>query len=113
MPTERIRVLLTGLPTLLNAILMNAMQQDNDIELQSADAADTLAASIARCRPDVLIAPHCEPALLFDAPRLQVYLLSGDARTSRHLALRPFTNDLGELSVESLLSAIKQRRAEG
>lgn len=95
---------------MLRESLVSTLACDRAFELFSCMGDTELSADVAAHRPHVLIAGSLDPAVLYDAPRLRIYLLGSDAQSVRLVELRPVSEDIGSLSLSELVSAIKCHR---
>ncbi|MCH7342689.1 hypothetical protein LZ017_04765 [Pelomonas sp. CA6] len=106
MPAQRIRVLIASIPDLLSGILASKLALDPEIEVLISHEHSALLSHLGHFRPQVVIAAADEAVADCEARPLQVYLLSPDARTVRHLELRPVDEAMDEVSLDQLLAAI-------
>jgi DNA-binding NarL/FixJ family response regulator len=110
---ERTRILLAGLPTLLEEIVIDILAgtEADDLELVGVAHGSSVARKVERLRPDVVIVGGDNRAmvatLLERHPRLKVLAVATDARDSWLYALRPERVQLGCLSAESLVAAVR------
>jgi len=114
---ERTRILLAGLPSLLEEIVTDilATAEADDLEVLSATRSSTgLAKKVERLRADVVIVGGHDPTvvaeLLEQQPRVKVLAVTADARTSWLYALRPERVQIGCLSADSLVAAVRRAR---
>lgn len=110
MANERIRVLIAGIPVMLTELVASNLASDRDIELMVSEEISSLAVSVERQQPDVLITGSFDAEMLYAAPRMQVYVLASDASTVRRIDLRPVSEEMGAISLTELVSAIKAAR---
>jgi DNA-binding NarL/FixJ family response regulator len=111
---EHTRILLAGLPTLLEEIVTDilAEAEADDLELVGVVHGSSVARKAERLRADVVIVGGDDPSivatLLEQQPRLKVLAVAADARRSWLYALRPERIQLGCLSAESLVAAVRR-----
>jgi hypothetical protein len=110
-----IRVILFGLPGMLGEIAEAALADKPDIALAGRPhSAAALARIVQDGKVDVVIMgsrdrglPAFGREVLVPEPNVKVLTICDDGRESFLYELRPFQTDLGELSPEGLLDAVR------
>ncbi len=117
---ERTRILLVGLPSLLEEIVTDILTASaaDDLELAGVVRRPSgLARKAERLRADVVIMGGEDPAivasLLEQQPRLKVLAVAADARDSWLYALRPERVQIGRLSAKRLVAAVRRAAKPG
>jgi chemotaxis response regulator CheB len=106
------RILLVGLPRLLEEIVSDALAQAPDMSLAGTlEDAQELIAQAATTPADVVVLGTDDPQLIASAlmqqPHLKVLAVTEDARSSSLYVLRPERTRIGDLSAASLVTAIR------
>jgi DNA-binding NarL/FixJ family response regulator len=114
----RTRILLAGLPRLLQEIVTDALKGEEEVEVVGVvDLAEDLARTARSTEATVVILGDDDPSvvvsLLERQPRLGVLAVGADARESWLYALRPERVRLGDLSPRSLVSAVRDAAQPG
>jgi DNA-binding NarL/FixJ family response regulator len=112
-----IRIVLAELPRMLRDIVRAAVEVQDDMRIVSeAGGSEATRVLAARGDVDVVITgladgelPSAYASLLYDRPDLKVLALTGDARQIALFELRPHRIDLGDVSPDGLVSAIRDR----
>jgi DNA-binding NarL/FixJ family response regulator len=110
---ERTRILLAGLPTLLEEIVTDILAgaEAEGLELVGVAHGSSLARKVERLRADVVIVGGNDPSivatLLEQHPRLKVLAVAADASRSWLYELKPERVQLGCLSAERLVAAVR------
>jgi hypothetical protein len=112
---KRTRILLAGLPNLLEEIVTDilAAAEADGLELIGvARRSAGLGRKVGRLRADVVIIGGDDPSLVAELleqrPRLKVLSVAADARDSWLYALRSERVHLGGLSADSLVAAVRR-----
>ena len=113
-PVKKIRIILADMPAMLRHIIAEiiALHPDLTIVESTSDSTD-LAAAARRTRADVLISQQASSeefinmAPLFARCHLKIIAITEDARHGSIYELRPFREPLKNLSVDSLIAAIR------
>lgn len=108
---EHTRILLVGLPRLLEEIVSDALSRAPQLTLAgTASSTDSLADQAAAARADVVVLGSEDEALIAATlerqPRLAVLAVSEDARSSSLYVLRPERTRIGDVSPASFVAAI-------
>jgi hypothetical protein len=107
---ERARVILAGLPRLLEEIVAAAVAAEDDLVL-TGSVGDARGLSNTAVDADVLITGENDPAavlaLLDRQPRLKVLAVAHDGESSWLYELRPVLVPMGHLSPASLVAAVR------
>ena len=114
--TRPIRVLVFGLPKMLHAIVLRALNGLSDIDVLDGGGSKELAAVAKLSRPDVIVTSAQQsgeaarlPENLFDSnPRVRVFCIAADGRNAWRRELRLSTIGLGDISPEELASMIRE-----
>jgi hypothetical protein len=106
------RILLVGLPRLLEEIVSDAVAQASDLTLAGTTAdASELAEQAAASGAAVVVFGSTDESLIASAlerqPHLAVFAVSADARSSSLYVLRPQRTLVGDLSPASFVAAIR------
>jgi chemotaxis response regulator CheB len=109
---EPTRILLVGLPRLLEEIVSEALAHESDLALAGVvRTPDELATEVVRTDADVVVLGRDDPRLIASVleqrPRLAVFAVSEDARNSSLYALRPERVRMGDLSPGSFVAAVR------
>jgi len=112
---ERARVALVDLPRLLREIVERAVAGQPDMEIAELRAGGDLSDALRAARADVVVsgADHDYDELrdLLDRrPRLKVLTVADDGREATLYELRPARTQLGEVSPETIVEAIRSAR---
>jgi hypothetical protein len=104
------RILLVGLPRLLEEIVSDALAQAPDLTI-TATLPDAEALALEPPGADVVVLGTDSSGVIAAAlerqPRLAVLAVSDDARSSSLYVLRPERTRIGDLSPASLVAAIR------
>jgi hypothetical protein len=104
------RILLVGLPRLLEEIVSDALAQAPDL-MVTATLPDAEALALDPPAADVVVVGTDSPGLIATTlerqPRLAILAVSDDARSSSLYVLRPERTRIGDLSPGSLVAAIR------
>jgi hypothetical protein len=107
---ERARVILAGLPRLLDEIVAAAVAAEDDLVL-TGSVRDARSLSDGSVDADVLITGENEPGavlpLLERQPRLKVLAVAHDGESAWLYELRPVLVPMGHLSPASLVAAVR------
>lgn len=116
------RILLVGLPKMLEEIVSHFLRSERDMEVTgTALKGNGLPKKVARTRPDVVLLGEDDPplaaALLEQSPRLTVLAVGEESRNSWLYRLNPERTSLGALSpdrlVQTVRKAVRPRAARG
>lgn len=112
---HRIRVLVFGLPEMLRDVIARAVAQEPDLELVDLPESAHPFELAQNEHVDVIVTaaqrdqPVDETAKLLEQnPRLRVFCLAPDGRSSWRRELRLNTLQLGEISPQELLAMIRE-----
>ena len=114
-PSQSISVLLSGMSRILGDVVGSALADDPNVEItgEPVDLGSTLEAT-RRLRPSVVICgrppdelPGLYECLLDSDPRLRIVELTADGRRCRVHELVPSVVDLGEISLERMVAAVR------
>ena len=109
---EPTRILLVGLPRLLEDIVTRILEEAEDLELVGVTReTDDLAGAASRTRPDVVAVQGADPrlvtSLFLQDPRVAVLVIDEEATGSSLCVLKPECVRVGQLSPDSLVAAIR------
>ncbi len=112
----RTRVLLWDMPTMMHDIILQLLMKESDFQVAApTDKSSTLLDASKKYRPDIVVTSCGEDEanttyrdLLLECPRLKVLDVRSDGRKGYLYELRPERKQLGELSPESLVTAIRE-----
>jgi hypothetical protein len=104
------------MPPLLDEIVRTILGAEPDVELDPTTVpSDQIATAAAVATADVVIVAERRPATgdyasaLYAHPRLRLVAISDDRKRAMLYDLRPHRASLGELSVRSLVGAVRGR----
>ena len=111
----RTRVLLWDMRTMMHDIILQLLTRESDFQVTApADKTSTLLDASKKYRPDVIVTSFGEDGantaytdLLLECPRVKVLDVRSDGRKGYLYELRPERKRLGEVSPESLVTAIR------
>ncbi len=111
----RTRVLLWDMRTMMHDIILQLLVRESDFQVAApADKTSTLLDASKKYRPDVIVTSFDEDEantaytdLLLECPRVKVLDVRSDGRKGYLYELRPERKRLGEVSPESLVTAIR------
>ena len=114
--TSPIKILLAGLPTLLEVIVVEVFEKEGDFEVRRArEPADVLANKQGDFKPDVVVVRANSGStgakildLLESHPRVKVLTIQSDGREAELYELTPERHSLGALSPAGLVAAIRR-----
>ncbi|XHS77614.1 hypothetical protein ACFJGW_18100 [Burkholderiaceae bacterium UC74_6] len=104
------RVLIANMPAMLSEILAAGLEDDSEIEVFISEEDPDFLSRISGLRPDIVIGPWSDWMRCYETQALQVYLMSSDARSLRHIELCSAGEDRDEASMDQLLAAIKTHK---
>ncbi len=112
----RTRVLLWDMPTMMHDIILQLLMRESGFQVAApADKTSTLLDASKKYRPDVIVTSFGEGGantaytdLLLECPRVKVLDIRSDGRNGYLYQLRPERKRLGEVSPESLVTAIRE-----
>jgi hypothetical protein len=109
---ERTRIVLVAMPRMLSDIIRELVAGDPVCEVVAEIGVHAPPAAVEAWKPHVVIAGEGARAgwaeeLLYAGPRTRVLAVEGDGRTGALLELVPRRRDLGELSPDTLIRAIR------
>jgi hypothetical protein len=109
---EPTRILLVGLPRLLEEIVTRILAETEDLVLVGVTPeVDSLARVASRTRPNVVVVQGADrqlvTSLFLQDPRVALLAIDEGARRSSLCLLKPECNRVGDLSPESLVAAIR------
>jgi len=107
MVAERLRVLIVNLPDMLSEVLQSEFDGDREFEVLIEREQSEWTSSIGRFRPLVVIAGCSDAMVSYLARPSQLYLISADASTVRHIKLYPVIEEIGNVSPQQLAASIK------
>jgi hypothetical protein len=108
--TRPMRVLIEGLPRLLNDVVVSIVSGEPDIDFEQCSRED-VARRIREGAVDAVITiatPSLVVSLLQSNPALRVIAVAEGARTGFLWQMRPYRESLGELSADGLIRALRR-----
>lgn len=108
---QRIRVRIADLPGVMRDLVESIVATQPDMQLVSAEPAVVPDVVIVGLTPDAdatALAAH-----LYDHPHQRILALAIDGRQAVAYELRPYLTELGEISPDALLAAIRAGRPNG
>ena len=112
----RTRILLWDMPTMMHDIILELLTRESDFQVAApADKTSSLLDASKKYRPDVIVTSFGEDRanityrdLFLECPRVKVLDVRSDGRNGYLYQLRPERKRLGEVSPESLVTAIRE-----
>lgn len=98
---------MANIPEMLCEILASELVGDPSIEVLISLEESELLASIARFRPNVVIAGCSDALASYGEDPPELYLLGPGASWIRHVELRPVSEDMSDASLRELVALIK------
>ena len=116
----RIQVLLWDMRTMMRDIILQLLTKESDFQVTAlSQKTSTLLDASKKYTPDIIITSLGEKGakmtyreLLLESPRVKVLDVGGDGRKGYLYELRPERKRLGELSPDSLVTAIRDAGAQ-
>jgi DNA-binding NarL/FixJ family response regulator len=104
------------MPTMMHDIILQLLMTESDFQVTApTDKSSTLLDASKKYRPDIVVTSFGEDEanttyrdLLLECPRLKALDVRSDGRKGYLYELRPERKRLGELSPESLVTAIRE-----